>query len=115
MMFCKSAILVAVGLADLAFSATIKIVAHAAYDKPDPFEFAPNEATAVVGDILEFHFAAPGTGVVGSNHSVAQGDFGNPCNPAPNGFFSGYMPVNANHTEAVSRTLTPEGASFSGN
>ncbi|ERF72708.1 hypothetical protein EPUS_04761 [Endocarpon pusillum Z07020] len=99
-MFCRSAILVAIAVADLAFSATIEIVAQAAYDKPDPLEFAPNEIIAAVGDVLEFHFAGPGTGVLGSNHSVAQGDFENPCNPAPNGFFSGYMAVNATSTEA---------------
>lgn len=105
MMFCRSLILVAVAFADLAFGGIIEIVAQAAYDKPDPLEFAPNEVTAAVGDILEFHFAGPGTGVLGSNHSVAQGVFGNPCNPAPNGFFSGYMAVNATSTEAVCRTL----------
>ncbi|KAF7505918.1 hypothetical protein GJ744_012453 [Endocarpon pusillum] len=99
-MFCRSLFLVAIALADLAFSATIEIVAQAAYDKPEPLEFAPNEVTAAVGDVLEFHFAGPGTGVLGSNHSVAQGVFENPCNPAPNGFFSGYMAVNATSTEA---------------
>ncbi len=104
-MFCRSLILVAVALADLAFGAIIEIVARADDEKPDPFEFAPNEVTAVVGDILEFHFAGPGKGVLGSNHSVAQGVFENPCNPAPNGFFSGNMTVNGTSTEAVCRTL----------
>lgn len=104
-MFCKAAILVAtVALADLASSAIIKIVAQTASEKPDPLEFAPNQVSAVVGDILEFHFAGPGKGAVGSNHSVAQGVFDKPCNPAPNGFFSGYMPVNATSTEAVCHT-----------
>ena len=114
-MFCRSLILVAVALVDLAFSAIIEIVARADYDKPDPFEFAPNEVTAAVGDILEFHFAGPGNGVLGSNHSVAQGVFGNPCIPASNGFFSGNMSVNATSTEAVCRTLTLEGFSINGN
>jgi hypothetical protein len=64
--------------------------------------FVPNEITANVGDILEFHFEGPGKGVLGGNHSVAQGTWDRPCEPANSGFFSGYMPVNATSREAVS-------------
>src|SRR5262249_3620062 len=103
----KSALLVAVALAGQASSAIIKIVAQAAYEKMDPFEFVPNEVTAQVGDILKFHFTGPANGVLGGNHSVRQGVFGDPCRPAPNGFFSGYMPVNATAREAVGFTLAP--------
>lgn len=103
-MFAKSAIVIvalALTLTNVAFSAIIKVVALADYDAPDPFMFSPNEITAVEGDILEFHFAGPGKGVLGGNHSVAQGMWGLPCNPTPGGFWSGYMPVNATSTEAV--------------
>jgi plastocyanin len=49
--------------------------------------FSPSEITAAVGDVLEFHFYA-------KNHSVARGDFANPCHPVTTGgFFSGYMTI----------------------
>jgi plastocyanin len=94
--------LATLALAQLGSSAIIKISAQAVYDNVDPFEFSPAEVTAAVGDILEFHFAGTGGGVLGGNHSVAQGVFGKPCEPAEGGFFSGYMPVNATSFEAVS-------------
>jgi hypothetical protein len=107
-MYFNAAFLVAVvALAGQASSAIIKIIAQADYDKVDPFEFVPNEVTAALGDVLEFHFAGPGKGVLGGNHSVAQGVFGAPCKPAPDAFYSGYMPVNATSREAVRFTLAP--------
>jgi hypothetical protein len=51
-------------------------------------QMVPNTTTAVVGDMLEFHFYPyPG------GHSVVQGDFTTPCNvgSVSNGFFSGFM------------------------
>ena len=102
MYFSTAAALATVGLAQTGLSAIIKISAQAVYDNVDPFEFSPAEVNAEVGDILEFHFAGTGGGVLGGNHSVAQGMFGSPCEPAPGGFFSGYMPVNATSFEAVS-------------
>jgi hypothetical protein len=89
-------------ITNLASSALITVLGQANYDLPDPFQFVPAEITAQVGDVLEFHFGAPGLGVLGSNHSVAQGVFGQPCNPASNGFFSGYMAVNGTSKQAVS-------------
>lgn len=88
----------------LSTAAIIKVTADAAYDNSfgEVFRFVPNEIIAGVGDTLEFHFAGPGQGVLGGNHSVAMGVFGQPCMPAPTGFFSGYMEVNATSTESVS-------------
>ena len=84
----------------------IKVFATADYDgAADPFMFVPNELTANEGDILEFHFTGPGQGVLGGNHSVAQGTWDRPCEPAAEGFFSGYMGVNATSFEAVRSTL----------
>jgi len=100
-MSLKSALLVGLALAGQASCAIIRILAQAAYDKADPFEFSPNEVTARVGDVLEFHFGGPGKGVLGGNHSVAQGVFGDPCRPAPNAWFSGYQVINGSVTESV--------------
>lgn len=103
----KSVLLAAVALAGHVSCATIRVIAQAAYDNPDPFEFVPNDITARVGDVLEFHFVGPGLGVLGGNHSVAQGIFGDPCNPAPNGFFSGYFAINGTSREADNIWLLP--------
>lgn len=84
----------------LVSAATIEILAHQNFGSPDPFEFSPNEVTAEVGDIIEFHFGGPGEGVLGGNHSVAQGVFGDPCKPADGGFWSGFMVINATSTES---------------
>jgi len=48
--------------------------------------FSPNNITAAVGEIVEFHFYPP-------SHSVAQSSFAEPCTPFSNGtsFFSGGM------------------------
>jgi hypothetical protein len=81
-------------------AATIQILAHQNFGDPDPFEFRPNEITAAPGDILEFHFGGPGEGVLGGNHSVAQGVFDDPCRPADGGFWSGFQAINATSTEA---------------
>lgn len=91
-------------LSHLTSAALLKVYANAAYDNSfgEVFEFVPNELTANVGDVLEFHFTGPGLGVLGGNHSVAMGDFDKPCMPASSGFFSGYMGVNATSKEAVS-------------
>lgn len=57
--------------------------------------FTPNTVTAAVGDILEYHFHPP-------MHSVVQGDFGSPCQPAKSGgFYSGFVTVSSG--EAVSK------------
>ena len=51
--------------------------------------FTPNNVTAAMGDMLEFHFHP-------INHSVVMGDFSNPCQPATTGgFFSGFMPTSS--------------------
>jgi plastocyanin len=56
--------------------------------------FTPNDITAAVGDILEFHYHP-------TNHSVVAADFATPCKPkAEGGFYSGFFPTTA--TENVS-------------
>ncbi|KAF2751283.1 Cupredoxin [Sporormia fimetaria CBS 119925] len=47
--------------------------------------FEPAEIQAEEGDIVWFKFWP-------KNHSVAQSTFDKPCQPAPNGFWSGYVP-----------------------
>lgn len=64
----------------LASAKTIEIKAGPGLD------FSPSSTTAAKGDVLEFHFYP-------RNHSVAQGFYANPCQPAQEaGFFSGYVP-----------------------
>ena len=47
-------------------------------------KFVPDSITAKVGDQVEFSFMAAG-------HSVAEGDFSNPCQPmSSSAFFSGW-------------------------
>jgi protein AFG1 len=105
-----TSILLAAGLAMQANAATVKITVG-----QGGLNFSPNEVKAAVGDVLEFHY-------VGGNHSVVQGDFDNPCNPATTGgFFSGYLPATngenvgfppQSHTDAPldyrRRTNTPQ-------
>ncbi len=80
-MFSK--ILLAAGLAMQATASTIRVDVG-----KSGLTFSPNTFNASAGDVLEFHFYA-------KNHSVVQGDFDNPCNPAPSaGFFSGFFPTN---------------------
>ncbi|KAK8044381.1 hypothetical protein PG993_004405 [Apiospora rasikravindrae] len=67
--------------ASLASAKTIRI------DSGPQLVFKPDTITAEMGDMLEFHFYS-------KNHSVAQGDFANACQPVKTaGFFSGYVPV----------------------
>ncbi|KAF1961899.1 Cupredoxin, partial [Byssothecium circinans] len=47
--------------------------------------FEPSDIKAAVGDTVTFKFWP-------KNHSVAQSTFARPCDPAPNGFWSGYIP-----------------------
>ncbi|ETN42084.1 uncharacterized protein HMPREF1541_04023 [Cyphellophora europaea CBS 101466] len=101
MAFSRSTVFVAFTLlTSIASAVNIKIIAQQAFGNPDPFEFSPNEINAAIGDILEFHFVGPANGVLGSNMSVAQGVFGDPCKPAAGGFWSGFMGVNATSAEA---------------
>jgi plastocyanin len=48
--------------------------------------FEPAEITADVGDVVWFKFWP-------KNHSVAQATFASPCEPSPDGFWSGYVPT----------------------
>jgi len=66
---------------------TIQILAIQDLTLPDTFVYKPNSVTANIGDVVEFHFAP--TGFLPSNHTVAQGTFEKPCQPMPNGFYSG--------------------------
>lgn len=73
-------LLVALGLGlPAALCATHDIVAG-----QTGLEFAPSVTHASPGDTLVFHFY-PG------RHNVAQGSFSQPCQPAPGGFYSGYI------------------------
>lgn len=74
-------ILAAAAAATMAGAKTIRI------DSGPQLMFKPDNITADAGDMLEFHFYS-------KNHSVAQGDFANACQPVQMaGFFSGYVPV----------------------
>ncbi|KAK8085496.1 hypothetical protein PG997_006767 [Apiospora hydei] len=74
-------ILATAAAAALASAKTIRI------DSGPQLVFKPDNITAEMGDMLEFHFYS-------KNHSVAQGDFANACQPVKTaGFFSGYVPV----------------------
>ncbi|KAM0254809.1 hypothetical protein ACHAQJ_006408 [Trichoderma viride] len=69
------------------------------------FNFTPNDITAAVGDILEFHYHS-------INHSVTAADFASPCKPkAEGGFFSGFFPTssgeNANVFQVEVNNTTP--------
>jgi plastocyanin len=48
------------------------------------FVYNPNTIQAAVGDTIVFEFYPGG-------HSVAQSTFDQPCQPAPNGFWSGFF------------------------
>lgn len=78
------AVAVAAGLAVQVQGKTIPIQAGVA-----GLTFTPASITADLGDVLEFHFFP-------RNHSVAQGDWKNACQPATTGgFFSGFVPVSS--------------------
>lgn len=67
--------------------------------------FSPNDITAAVGDVLEFHYHP-------KNHSVVAADFANPCKPkAEGGFYSGFFPTtgseNANVFQVEVNSTTP--------
>jgi plastocyanin len=71
--------------------ATLSAVASAKTIRIDVGEsglsYTPDDITAAVGDILEFHYHA-------INHSVVAADFASPCKPkASGGFFSGFFPT----------------------
>ncbi|KAK6513142.1 hypothetical protein TWF506_009308 [Arthrobotrys conoides] len=49
--------------------------------------FDPENIVAYPGDVVEFHYLP-------RNHSVAQSNFANPCQPiGPTAFFSGFVPI----------------------
>ncbi|KAK6507921.1 hypothetical protein TWF481_006342 [Arthrobotrys musiformis] len=57
--------------------------------------FDPENIVAEPGDIVEFHFLP-------RNHSVAQSNFANPCQPiSDTAFFSGFVPTNYGQNENV--------------
>ncbi|KAL7897531.1 Cupredoxin [Trichoderma sp. SZMC 28014] len=57
--------------------------------------FSPNDITAAVGDILEFHYYP-------KNHSVVAADFASPCKPkAEGGFYSGFFPTTSSENSNV--------------
>ncbi|KAH7024628.1 Cupredoxin [Microdochium trichocladiopsis] len=65
----------------LAAAKTIKIQVGA----PGQLIFTPNNATAAVGDVIDFQFA-------GKVHDVVQGPFASPCEPVKTGgFYSGFQ------------------------
>ncbi|KAK3687432.1 extracellular serine-rich protein [Podospora appendiculata] len=75
-------------LAGLAVQATAYSTVKVVVGKTG-LSFVPNNITAAVGDVLEFHFWA-------KNHSVVQGLWSEGCQPATHGgFFSGFFPTAA--------------------
>ena len=76
--------LTSVAMAATATAATVRIDVG-----QNGLAFTPNNVTAAMGDMLQFHFHA-------INHSVVMGDFSSPCQPATTGgFFSGFMPTSS--------------------
>ncbi|KIH86584.1 hypothetical protein SPBR_08582 [Sporothrix brasiliensis 5110] len=61
--------------------------------------FTPNTVSAAVGDFLVFSFYP-------RNHSVALGSWDKACAPAPNGFFSGFIPVAAEESGLATFRVT---------
>ncbi len=56
-------------------------------DGQNDLVFNPTEINAQIGDTVRFEFMS-------GNHSVARGDFSNPCAPAAvGGFYSGFIPA----------------------
>lgn len=53
--------------------------------------FSHPSVPATLGDTIVFRF----NGIGPQNHSVVQGTFSDPCYPAPDGFYSGFMHVDA--------------------
>jgi len=56
--------------------------------------YNPQAIGAQVGDQVVFHFTS-------KNHTVTQSSFADPCGRNPIGFDSGFMPVQANQTDAL--------------
>lgn len=84
-MVCASILATAVlaGASTVVNGATIRIDVG----RDGALAFNPSTVTAMVGDVLEYHFFA-------NNHSVVQGAFDTPCAPVTSGgFFSGFMPT----------------------
>ncbi|ORY56604.1 Cupredoxin [Pseudomassariella vexata] len=82
---------------NLAFTAGLAAAATIRIDSGPGLVFKPEDITAKKGDILEFHFLP-------INHSVAQGDFNNPCQmPTSGGFFSGYIATKDTESPTVFR------------
>jgi len=92
-----SGLLLVAGLAMQAAAAnTVKVTVG----KDNTLSFAPNSFNASKGDTVEFHFYS-------KNHSVVQGDFDNPCQPAASGgFFSGFFPTNGTGANAQVFSVT---------
>ena len=63
--------------------------------------FEPNNVVAEIGDVIQWEFLA-------ANHSVAQSDFANPCQPLDDGtgFFPGFeFAVDEGESELVFQTV----------
>jgi len=56
-----------------------------------PLQFNPNQVTAAPGDTVSFTFKQ-------ANHTATQSSLQNPCQQAPGGFDSGFVPVPATNT-----------------
>ncbi|KAF3904288.1 hypothetical protein AA313_de0209272 [Arthrobotrys entomopaga] len=62
--------------------------------------FSPNSITANVGDTITFSFN-------GGNHTVTEAAFSDPCNPMPQGFFSGFAGSNSETFSIVVTSTDP--------
>ncbi|POR35616.1 Uncharacterized protein TPAR_04186 [Tolypocladium paradoxum] len=70
---------------DASKTVTLTGVTHSVVAGLGGLRFDPDNVVADIGDIVEWHFLP-------KNHSVAQSNFANPCNPLADGtsFFAGF-------------------------
>ncbi|KAJ2966630.1 hypothetical protein NQ176_g10056 [Zarea fungicola] len=65
----------------------------------DGLKYTPANTAAQVGDDIEFHYYP-------MNHTVTQSSFAKPCVPLDGGFFSGFVPTQADNAGLSTFTIT---------
>ncbi|KAK7451748.1 hypothetical protein VKT23_012427 [Stygiomarasmius scandens] len=96
-----SSVLFTSGLAVLVRSETILVNVGQKSDGSLGFAFNPANFTAQQDDVVAFNFSA-----VGSNHSVTQSTFADPCKLMSGGFDSGFVSVSDDGTQGWNLTIT---------